>query len=200
MPRPRKNLSEMLREAVNNDNSPDTSIPRSSQPSKKPQTTETSSKVDIIELEAKIRELSSTLETVTQRAEGLQTQVGSLELELKTQKDLVQTLQEKLQQSQTVQATLDEQKKLVTKLTKELTATQTLQSELDSQKELVSKLYAELQAVQQEKTTIKTSSTTTEKTLVKTNPYDLTPRPYRRYIAPQADSTILSNDVIGWFD
>jgi chromosome segregation ATPase len=206
MPRKNINISDVLREEVKKDNSltpipAETSVSESTpttEPAKTSTTTQKtpsqSSEVNPSELETKITQLTTALATVTKRADGLQTQVGSLETELQKQKKLVRTLQEQLKQAQAIQAALEEQKKLVAKLTTELTQTQAIQSELNAQKELVNKLYAELQSVQTEKTQLEGIILTSDRL------HDLQPRPYSRYVAPTATPTVLSNEVIGWFD
>ncbi len=144
------------------------------------------------QLEQTVKELTSALETVTDRANQLQNQVTSLESELKTQKESVIVLQEQLEQAQQMQSALEEQQKIVEHLTKELIQSNVVQEELAQQKAQVQKLFNELQTLQQ--------ASTVTSTIEKVTTTYLSPHLIGRFVAASLPPTDLSNEEIGWFD
>jgi predicted RNase H-like nuclease (RuvC/YqgF family) len=152
--------------------------------------------------EDKVKELTADLESANRRANSLEEQVASLQSQLETQRNLIETLQSKLEQITQTETELEENKKLVEKLYSELQKAESVQLELEEQKQLVRELSAQLQQAQHEQDfeVASDSSHSTELQLATIPNYGLQRRPIGRFIASSQPPTILSNEDIGWFD
>ena len=147
------------------------------------------------QLEEALTELTAVLESENQRADSLQEKVNSLELELEDHKTLVQSLQEKLQQTSYLQAELEKQKTLIQKLASERQHFQAVQTELEEQKQLVQKLQTQMQQSKPESV----HPALPHLVLRQETTYGIQPtRPIGR--ASDPSSTKLSDEDIGWFD
>jgi chromosome segregation ATPase len=194
----RKRLSDLVREEVGREASTvevDTDLTSESGESTIPE-----SRGETAQLEAKVADLIVDLEAARGRESAISSQVVALEAELEAQKDLVRTLSEKLEKTETLEVELAEQKALVNKLYSELQEAQTVAAELAEQKQLVEKLYTELEQLRQPVP----ESPAPEKSQKLARKPDISsamePRPVGGFTVPPQPSPRLSNEDIGWFD
>ena len=178
-----KRLSDLVREEVDRESTPeadpqpevDVSKEAASQTegTKLPSLKTTNlSRLTKAQLEVRIKELAAALTNAQQQENSRQNQLETLESELNTQKEVVQTLQTQQQQSGQ------------------------LETELEEQKQLVQKLYAQLQQVELEKQEVSSAVTSQELMLSSRSGYGMQRRP----IGPSQPVSSLSNEEIGWFD
>lgn len=183
-----------------NQSSPDIETPAQSKPTKSSARKATNTNNDRTESQKKIEDLTAVLKSAEGRSIELQDRITSLEVELETQKNLVEKLQTELEQKNKVRQELETQQKLVEKLRTELKQVEEMQSEFAGQKQLIEKLYAELQKAQQQEE--KTEKITSPQPIIqnKSRYYSIIPRPIGRIASNERSSSALSNEEIGWFD
>lgn len=149
--------------------------------------------------EKTIAELKNVIEQVNEQTNDLQNQVGSLQSELQTQKDLVTNLSNQLQQVKEIQEANQAQKTEIEKLQTDLQQFKQSQTELEERQQFLQKAYTQLQQAQAESTQKPTQQAQTEQvSLVRRSARP--PRPIGGSIVNQQSSQGLSKEEVGWFD
>jgi chromosome segregation ATPase len=210
----RKRLQDLVREEVQKASENETqsdrdstnlkeinqSSPEDKAPAKSTKSPAINANSDRTESQNKIEDLTAALKSAEVRSIELQDRITSLEVELETQKNLVEKLQTELEQKNQVRQELETQQKLVAKLRTELKQVEEIQTEFAGQKQLIEKLYAELQKAQQQEAKTEKITSPQPITQNKSCYYSIIPRPIGRIVGNERSSSALSNEEIGWFD
>ncbi|MEM8780681.1 MAG: hypothetical protein AAGF26_17800 [Cyanobacteria bacterium P01_G01_bin.49] len=202
------NLSDLIRDEasqeVKSQNTTTKTIDQTTEIDKMSSTSR--SRMTKAQLDELVTQLTTALEKSKNQVETLQTQVNSLENDLKQNTELVDSLQTKLNETAQDESELAEQKKLIEKLYSQLQQKEDLVIELEEKNQVIESLKTELEQAKVSTTSLKKPSQSSEivakKEIQKESALTRQARELEAFTAPPAakKQKELTDEDIGWFD